>query len=388
MSSVSVSVSAKVKVKVEAVTHPRDTVRYVKTWWRVFRDDPHWVPPLIFERKSFFDPRKNPYLAHAEVQCFMASRDGEDLGTIAATVDHFYQEHEPGVGFFGFFEFVDDVEVARALFDAACEWLRGRSMRKVIGPFNFNTNHEFGLLVDGFDSDPYVANPHNSAYFPTIYAKLGLHKAMDWYAYAIDPGQEGHEGRKRIERVSDRFLSRHPEVRFRNLDMRRYDSEIELLHGMYDDAWEQNWAHVKVSREEFLHLAQGLKSFIDPEFCFIVEVGGVPAAFSVSLPNVNVAVKKMNGRLLPLGWLHFALGRRRIDSLRIFMLGVKHEYQHMPLGAPLYLNTWNRAVAKGVRNAEASLILETNQRMRSALERMGFSIYKTYRNFEFDLTAR
>jgi ribosomal protein S18 acetylase RimI-like enzyme len=257
-------------------------------------------------------------------------------------------------------------------------------MKKVIGPFNFNTNHEFGLLVDGFDSDPCVANPHNSAYFPPIYEKLGLRKAMDWYAYTIEDLL--HEGRKRIERVSDRFLSRHPELRFRNLDMSRFDREIELLHGMYDDAWEQNWAHVKVSREEFLHLARGMKDFLDPELCFIAEVEGEPAAFSVSLPNVNVAVKKMNGRVFPLGWLHFALGRRRVDSLRVFMLGVKHEYQHLPLGAPLYLKTWNRAIEKGVRSAEASLILESNLRMRGALERMGFGISKTYRSFELELT--
>ncbi|MBW2421540.1 MAG: N-acetyltransferase [Deltaproteobacteria bacterium] len=378
------SVKVESKVKIEPVTHPRDTVRYVKTWWRVFRDDPHWVPPLIFERKSFFDPAKNPYLAHADVQCFLASRDGEDLGTIAATVDHSYQEHEPGVGFFGFFEFVDDLEVARALFDAACDWLRGRGMKKLIGPFNFNTNHEFGLLVDGFDSDPYVANPHNSAYFPPMYEKLGLRKAMDWYAYTIDDPESKES--KRIQRVSDRFLSRHPEVRFRNFDMSHFDREIELLHGMYDDAWEHNWAHVKVTREEFFHLARGLKSFLDPGLCFIVEVEGEPAAFSVSLPNVNRVVKTMNGRLFPFGWLRFALGRRNLDSLRIFMLGVKHEYQHLPLGAPLYLNTWNRAIAKGVRSAEASLILESNHRMRSALERMGFGISKTYRNFEFELT--
>jgi GNAT superfamily N-acetyltransferase len=372
-------------VQVEAVTHPRDTVRFVKTWWRVFRDDPHWVPPLIFERKSFFDPRKNPYLAHADIQCFLASRDGEALGTIAATVDHGYQEHEPGVAFFGFFEFVDDLEVAQALFEAACEWLRGQGMSKLIGPFNFNTNHEFGLLVEGFDTDPYVANPHNSAYFLPIYEKLGLRKAMDWYAYSIDPAAT--EKRNRIERVSDRFLSRHPEVRFRSIDMKHFDREILLLHTLYDDAWEHNWAHVKVSQEEFVYLAQGLKSFIDPELCFIVEVEGEPAAFSISLPNVNEAVKKMNGRLLPLGWVHFLLGKRHIEGLRIFMLGVKQEYQHLPLGAPLYLNTWHRCLEKGYRAAEASLILETNHRMRGALERMGFGISKTYRNFEYSLTG-
>ncbi len=366
------------------IQHPRDTGRFVKAWWRVYRDDPQWVPPLISERKRFFDPRKNPYFEGAEIQSFIATRDGEAVGTISATIDGSYQEHEPGVGFFGFFEFIEDLEVARSLFAAACDWLRSRGMSSVVGPFNLNTNHEFGLLVDGFDTAPYIANPHNSAYFAKFYEELGLSKIMDWYAYRIDP-----EGGKvaRMRQVADRFLSRHPEVTIRNLDTKNFDADAALLHEIYDDAWEHNWGHVRVSASEFSYLAGNLKSILDPSLCFVAEVGGQPAAISVTLPDYNQVVKQVNGRLFPTGWWKILRERRRIDAVRIFMLGVKQEFQRLPLGAPLYCRTWERGLALGVREAEASLILETNTRMRRAVERMGGTIYKTYRNYQYSLES-
>jgi hypothetical protein len=373
------------EVDVQAIEHPRDTARFVETWKRVYRDDPHWVPPLLFERKQFFHPRKNPYFKSADVQCFIAYRAGEALGTIAATVDHVYQEHEAGVGFFGFFEFIDDFEVADALFRAAREWLLSRGMKSVIGPANFNTNHEFALLVDGFDSDPYVANPHNSAYFPAMYEKLGLTGVTDWYAYTLDAACDEVQ---RIHKISDRFLKRHPEVTVRDLDMKNFEREVEFLHQIYTDAWEQNWGHVHISREEFYHLAKGFKGFIDPSLCYVAEIKGVPAAISITLPDMNQVVKKMNGRIFPTGWWHL-LRRKSITSrVRVFMLGVKHEFQSVPLGAPLYSRTWRRGVELGIREGEASLVLESNFRMRKALERMGGTISKTYRSYEYPLMPR
>jgi GNAT superfamily N-acetyltransferase len=370
-------------VRVEPIDHPRDTVRFVKTWWRVYRDDPQWVPPLIFERKQFFDPAKNPYFRAADSQSFIAYRSGEALGTISATIDHYYQEHEPGVGFFGFFEFVDDLDVARALLDAASGWLRGRGMHSAIGPFNLNTNHEFGLLVDGFDTPPYVANPHNSEYFQTIYGKLGLEKAMDWYAYKILPDSAGLP---RIAKVAKRFVDGHPEIQIRSLDKKNYQSDAMLLHKIYDDAWEHNWGHSRISLDEFLHLADGFKGIIDTSLCFVAEIEGQVAAISVTLPDYNQVVKQMNGRLFPFGWWKFLRGGRSIDTVRVFMLGVAQEFQHLPLGAPLYWKTWERCLEMGIREAEASLVLENNTRMRSALERMGAEIYKTYRTYEYSLS--
>jgi GNAT superfamily N-acetyltransferase len=369
-------------VEVTPISLPRDITRFVQTWFPIYENDPQWVPPLLIDRKRFFDPAKNPYFESAEVQCFIATLDGRDVGTIAAVVDAAYQEHEPGSGFFGFFEFIDDATVADALFSAAREWLVDKGMTKALGPFNFNTNHEFGLLVNGFDSPPFVLNPHNSAYYPAIYESLGLRKAMDWYAYHVDASMPGI---LKVRRVGERVLARHPEIKVRPIDLSNYEQEVERLHSIYDDAWEQNWAHVKVSDAEFQFLAKGLKQIIDPELCFVVEIDGRTVGMSITLPDLNQAVKKTKGRLFPFGWLHLVFRKRHINRVRVFMLGIAQEFQHLPLGAVLYGRTFNVAVKKGLATGEASLILENNIRMRGALEKMGATIEKTYRNYEIDL---
>jgi GNAT superfamily N-acetyltransferase len=369
-------------VEIEPIELPRDTMRFCKTWWRVFRDDPMWVPPLLFERKSFFNPKKNPYFKVAEVQCFIATRDGEAVGTIAATVDEKLQEHQPDTGLFGFYTFIDDEEVARALLEAAKAWLAAKGMKEMIGPFDFNANHEFGLLVDGFDTPPCVGNPHNSAYFGPMYDKLGLEQTMDWYAYWMDGRQPCP---KIIKRVSDRFLKRHPEVTLRPVDLSRWEEECMISWNLYNDAWEHNWGHVEFTFEEYMYKAGGLKQIIKPDLCWVAEVDGEPAGFSITLPDYNIPAKKMNGRLFPLGWWHFWRGSKDIDVLRILILGVKQEFQHMALGAPLYVKTWEAGLARNVRGAEASLILHENNRMRGALEKLGGRIYKTYRSYRMPL---
>jgi len=369
-------------VEVAEVSLPRETERFVRTWFTIYENDPHWVPPLYFERKQFFDPAKNPYFGHARVAYFMATRDGRDVGTIAACVDEIYQEEEPGTAFFGFFEFIDDPQVALALLDAARSWLLEQGMTKVIGPFNFNTNHEFGLLVDGFDSDPFVANPHNSAYYPGIYEAIGLRPAMDWYAYMCDAEMEGIQ---KMIRVSDRLMSRRPEITIRSIDIKKFDEEVARIHDVYVGAWEQNWAHVRVTDEEFEFIAQGLKSILDPELVLIAEIDGRVAGIAVTLPDFNQVVKKMNGRVFPFGWIHALRKKKIITRVRIFMLGVAPEFQNLPLGAALYAETFKVALRKGLANGEASLILENNTRMRGALEKMGGQIEKTYRNYEIDL---
>ena len=256
-------------------------------------------------------------------------------------------------------------------------------MTRALGPFNFNTNHEFGLLVDGFEYDPFLLNPYNARYYPAIYESLGLRPAKDWYAYHVDGDMPGL---RTMQRVSRRLLDRNPEIRVRSLDLARFDEEVDRLHAIYDDAWERNWAHVRVTEPEFRFMAEGLRQILDPDLCFVVEVGDRVAGLSITLPDVNQAVKRMKGRVLPLGWLHFLRRRRYIDRVRVFMLGIAQEFQHLPLGALLYSRSFEVATEKGLARGEASLILEDNTRMRGALEKMGATIEKTYRNYEIDLS--
>lgn len=365
------------RVEIVPIELPKDAERFVKAWWPIYADDPMWVAPLIFERKAFFDPAKNPYHKHADIQCFMAYRDGQAVGTISAQVDHSYQDIEPGVGFFGFFEFTNDAGIARCLMNAACAWLEDRGMREARGPFNFNTNHEFGCLIDGFDTPPVVLNPHNRSYYPDVYEAIGMTKSKDWYAYWLDNGAVP----ARIGAIAERFMKRNPQVTLRKLDLKHYEREAAIVKEIYNDAWQDNWGHAHLSDEEFDFMAKGLKEILDPDLAWVAEVDGTPAAVAITLPDLNQAIKPMNGRLFPFGWLRFLLGKRksRIDALRVWILGVRREYQHLPLGAPLYHQTWLEGKDRPIRGAEASLILEDNHRMRSALEKLGGHIYKTYR---------
>jgi GNAT superfamily N-acetyltransferase len=336
------------------------------------------VPPLISERKTFLDPGENPYFRVADVRCFMAEREGKPVGTIAATVDHELQAREPGVGMFGFFEFVEDVEVARALLDAACEWLREQGMKVARGPFNFNQNHDFGLLVDGFDVDPAVANPHHRAYYPRIYAELGLEPLREWYAYWLAHGPVP----PLIERLARRVESRHPELRIETLDPSDYEHGVMLFEEIFNDAWEHNWGHIPMSKEEFAFLGRRLEPLLDPGLCFFAFIEDECVAGSIALPDTNPVTKAMNGRIFPFGWWHAWRGASRINAMRVLVLGVKHRYQHMGLGAPLYQRTWAEGLRRNYRGADASLVLDNNRKMRGALEKLGGEIYMTYRAYE------
>ncbi len=373
-------------IEVRPIQLPRDARAFIDVWWTVYGKDPHWVPPLLFERLAFLDPKKNPYFEVSTLQCFIAYEDGRAVGTIAATKDHAFQAIEPGVGFFGFFEFVDRFEVAKALFDAAVEWHRAQGMKTVRGPFNFNTNHECGLLVEPFDSDPLVLMVWNPAYYVDVYARLGLVKAQDMYAYWMDNNGRT-EQYDRIARLTERVESRAKGLTIRSVDVRKFEAELRHVHEVYLDAWEDNWGFVKMTDREFHKMAEGIKDMIDPHYCYMAFINGEIAAFSITLPDYNQVVKPMNGRIFPFGWWHYLTRRSKVDQMRVFTLGVKKKFRHMNLGLPLYKRTWEAGLARKVKGAEASWILESNRQMRDPLEKMGFRIYKTYRIFERPVDA-
>ncbi|MEZ4321980.1 MAG: N-acetyltransferase [Myxococcota bacterium] len=368
-------------IEVRQVQFPGDAKAFIDTWWPIYEGNPHWVPPLRIDILRFLNPGKNPFFQTADVQPFIAYRDGRAVGTIAATVDRQLATTEPGVGLFGFFEFIDDRAVSAALYEAARTWLKGRGMTHIRGPFNFNTNHEFGLLTDGFDDIPCVANPYNAPYYPDHYEALGLEKVRDWYAYWMDRNGPPDV----VKKIAERFMKRHPEVEIRPLDMKRYWEQCEEFWQLYNDAWEDNWGHIHMAKDEFMEKARGLKQIIEPKLALMAYVDGVPAAASLTVPDYNQVAVKMNGRIFPFGWWHFLTGRKKIDRLRVLVLGVKKEFQKLPLGAPLYLRTWEVAWDMGMNGVEASLILEDNHRMRGALEKLGLRIHKTYKVYEVPL---
>lgn len=374
------------RVEIRPVQLGGDTSVFIKFPWTVYKGDPHWVPPLIHERKEFFDPARNPYFALAEVRLWVALRDGKPVGTISAQVDRGYQEVDRGTGFFGFFEFIEDLDIARCLLQTALDWLRGQGMARAQGPFNFNTNHECGLLVDGFDSDPLVLMTWNREYYPRIYEALGLQKVKDMYAYWLDAGPLPAQ----IQRIADRVKERYPDYQLRSVDLAHYSDEVEIARKLYNDAWQDNWGFVKLTDLEFDKVAKGLRPMIDPRLCYVVEHvkpdgSREPVAFSLTLPDFNYVVKPMNGRIFPFGWIHYLARKGKVDQIRVFTLGVARAHQTKPLGALLYQKTWESGLAMKVKGAECSWVLEDNTRMRGAIEKLGGRIYKTYRIYGQDL---
>jgi GNAT superfamily N-acetyltransferase len=367
---------------VREVTGARDVRRFIQVAWRVNRRDPNWVPPLLMAVKAVLNPRKHPFHQHADVALFLAEKGGEAVGRVAAIVNHRHNEfHDDRLGFFGLFECDDDPETARALLDAAAQWLRARGMERVRGPMNLSTNEEHsspGVLVEGFDTPPMVMMHHNPPYYAGLIERAGFDKEMDLLAYWLDEVNPPDRLVRGVERLAQRAG-----VTVRSLDMSRFRQEVDAIKSVYNAAWSRNWGFVPMTDAEFDHMARDLKPIVDPDLCLLAEVDGETVGFSLALPDFNRVLRKLpRGRLFPFGLLHLLREKRRIKRLRVITLGFRPGFQHSGLGALLYLRSWTSAAARGYRAGEASWILENNLDMRRPLENMGARVYKRYRIFE------
>ncbi len=356
----------------------RDRKEFLHFPWKIYAGDPNWVPPLLHDVKTLLDRSKHPFHRHADVEYFLARRAGEVVGRIAAVVNHAHNEfHGDHLGFFGFFEAVDDVDVARALLDAAGAWLRERGMDAVRGPANFSSNEEMGLLVDGFDGPPVIMMTYNPPYYADLIEAAGYAKAKDLLAYRIDSiGPQ-----PRLVAGVERLAARRG-LTVRVADMKRFDEEVAVMEAIYNQAWERNWGFVPMTHEEFTFLAKQLKPVANPDFILIAEAEGEPIAFGIGLPDFNYALHRINGRLLPFGLPKLLWYSRKIDWVRVITLGIKPGYRRTGVDAMLYLEMFRNAPKHGIRGGECSWILEDNWEMRHALERMGAVVYRTYRMYD------
>lgn len=370
------------ELRLEPVESATDLKRFIRVPWTIYADDPVWVPPLMADRERELSP-KNPYFAHAEWQGWIAYRDGRPVGRISAQVDQLHLErYRDGVGFFGMLDAEDDDEAFARLIEVAQAWLREHGMSRVRGPFNLSINQEAGLLVDGFHTPPVFGMCHNHAYYGAHLEAQGYAKAKDLLAYWLDLS---YETPKTVRRLLQRFGS---SIARRSLRRRAFDEDARIIRDIFNDAWSRNWGFVPFTDEEFQDIAQAYKFFISNEFVQIVEVDGEPAAMMVTLPNLNEAIRDLDGRLLPYGWLKL-LWRLKVSfprTARVALMGVKRRYQRGPLGAALAFTAieGSRAVGvkRGVREAELSWVLEDNKGMRSMIESIGGVPYKRYRIYE------
>lgn len=369
-------------VTVTPVRGRGDLNAFIKLPFRLYRGCEYWVPPIIADRRRFLDRSKNPFFEHGEAEYFLARRDGRVVGRITAQVDrnlHAFQDNAWGQ--FGFFESEDDQEVAAALLDVAEAWVRERGCDRLVGPFDFTTNDECGVLVEGFERLPVVLMNWTHRYYPELLEGAGLVKAMDtlmWTLNVVDR-EKVHPA---IFEMAAKVQSEH-HITCR--PMRKHDIEAEVgrFLEVYNEAWQRNWGFVPLTAEEVRHYAKQLRPLLDENWAMIAETAdGEVAGAALSLPDYNQVFRHMNGRLLPIGWLRFLLGRRKIDRVRVFALGVKRDYQHTGIAAKFYEMHYDSAERTAQKVGETGWILETNKPMNRAMEGMGGEVVCRYRIFE------
>src|SRR6266571_2504880 len=353
--------------------------QFIKFPWRIYKNDPAWVPPLIIERKAFLDRQKHPFYKHGDAALFLAKRNGETVGRIMASDDPNYNAlHQSNVGCFGLFESIDDVDVAKALFDAAADWSRRRGRTEIIGPIDYSTNYVCGLLIDGFEHPPTLLTAHNPPYYARLIEACGFQKEKDWYAWWFS---KYPEPAARLRKIAE-TRARKEKITIRPIDKKKIDEEGQKIRTVYNQAWEKNWGFVPFTEAEAEHMANELKPIIVPGATLIAEIGERPVGFVIGVPDVNVALRKINGRLttfgLPIGLIKLLYYLKKTKTGRLIALGVVQEYRRSGIAEMLVLRLMDEAFRRGF-TGELSMTLEDNVMVNRFIESMGAARYKTYR---------
>ena len=356
---------------------------FLRVPWRIYRDDPNWVPPLLSERKAALSG-KHPFFRHASWQPWVAYRDGEAVGRISAQIDDLHQErYQNNTGFFGLIEAIDDDRVFTALFQTAENWLRERGMQHIVGPFNLGINQEVGVLVEGFETPPRVMTSHSPRYYDASIRRCGYEPAQDMLAYELDFDSYRSPSAmlELIKRTSDH-------IRIRELDRKNMAADLEDMRKIFNDAWQANWNFVPFTKEEFVAIGKELLMVVPHDFLQIAEIDGEPAGFIVLLPDINIAIADLNGRLFPFGWAKL-LWRLKVSfpqAARIPLMGVKKQYQNTIFGpamAFMLIETLKfPGISRGGRRVEMSWILESNKPTRNIIEQFGGRMTKRYRMYD------
>jgi GNAT superfamily N-acetyltransferase len=372
------------RLRVRAARTRRDLKRFIDLPYRLHARDPVWVPPLRRDVASLLSRTRNPFFEHAEAEYFIAEVDGQVLGRIAAISNRLHNEtHGDRVGFFGFFESIDDQSVANALLDQAAAWCRERDHDVLRGPASFSVNDECGLLVDGFDTPPALMMPHNPRYYVGLLERAGFTKAKDLWVY--QGGNEEHyvPVPDRLARGTELIRQRQG-ITLRSLNMKDFQGEVERIKELYNGAWEKNWGFVPMTEHEIDHLAEQFKPVVIPEMVPMAEKDGKLIGFGIALPDLNVVFRRhRSGRLFPMILdLLWSLKAKRIRRARILLLGVHPEYRGKGVDAMLYHWIWTKSGDRQIYWGEAGWILEDNPAMNAGLEKMTFRVYKTYRLYD------
>lgn len=373
-------------LSIEPVKNSKDINKLIDIPWYVHADDQAWVAPLRLERRVHLS-RLNPFNEHGRWQAWLAYRGGRAIGRISAQIDTLHQErYSIRSGHFGFFDCINDEEAAHLLIETAEEWLRSQDVNYVTGPFSFSVNQECGVLVAGFDTPPVLMMPHHRNWTHKFLENQGYVKARDLYAYWVEVDFEA-------PKVMSSLLARYQnKIRVRPLKRKNFADEMLLLRELFNDAWSENWGFVPFTDAEFKELGTSLRLLVPDELIQIAEIDGKAVAFIAALPNINEAIRDMDGRLFPVNWVKLLsrIKKKKIRTGRVPLMGVRKEYQNKPLGMALAFSVIeavrHNLYKNGIKEVEMSWILEDNSGMRNILDCIGSRLYKTYRLYEKQLT--
>jgi GNAT superfamily N-acetyltransferase len=374
------------KCNIIKVDNSKLTKKFIDFPHDLHKDDPNYVPQIYLAVKEILDKKKNAFFQHSEADLFLALDKDKVVGRIAAINNRNYNKyHESNIGFFGFFDVIEDYEVAKNLLDTAYNWCKEKGFNQIHGPTNFTTNDTAGLLVEGFDSPPVVEMTYNQPYYKSFIENYGFTKEMDLFAYYIGT-KTVSEKYLNISTVLQERLEKRG-ISFRMVDLKNFKKEAALIKEVYRSAWEKNWGFVPPTDAEFDQLADGLKLILDPRYNFVAEHNGKMIGFAVGLPNINeILINLKRGRLFPFGIFKLLLGKKKTKVLRIVLLGVFEEYRSMGVAAVFFANFIKAARANGLDGGEASWVLENNDMMVRGAENLNGEKYKTYRIYSKEIT--
>lgn len=370
------------EIKIKKVETKSDLNTFIKCQWNFYKNDPYWVPPLLMERKTLLSKEKNPFFKNAEADYFIAYRNNEIAGRIAAIKNDMHLKyHNDNSGFFGFFECKNDQEVANALFDTAKQWLKEKGLSRMLGPANPSSNDEWGMLLEGFDDPPRLLMTYNPKYYLDLCSNYGMTKAKDLLAYKLENHKVmGSEKLKRVQQIArDRY-----KLKISQLDMKNFAKELEKVKFVYNKAWAPNWGFIPMTDEQIDAMAKDLKPLVEPSLVLFGEIDNQLVGFALVMLDYNHIFKQMNGRLLPFNFLKLFTKKKEIKWARIITLGLIPEQQKKGLDAVFYWEIVNRAHNVGIDLGEASWVLEDNEMMNRGAVVMGGDPYKKYRVWQAD----
>ncbi len=367
-------------VVVREVSGRRELGQFLRLPWTIYADDPVWAPPLLAERRLFVNRDRHPFFKHGSAAFFLAHRDRQVVGRICVSDDPRYNaQHGVNQGCVGLFESIDDEAVAHALFQASADWLRARGRDQIVGPIDYSTNYTCGLLIEGFQTPPRVMMNHHPPYYQALWESWGFGKAKDLYGWWFDdPHDMARSWREKAQRLVGRCG-----VTIRAFRLNDFAGDVQRCLEVYNEAWRDNWGAVPMTDAESLHLAKNLRRWADPELLLIAEADGRPVGFCLTLPDFNEAMRPLNGRLFPLGWLRFARNLKHIKTGRVLTCGVVDKYRRRGVTDLMILRTLEYGKhVRGFDNAELGWTLEDNALINRTIETVGGKRYKTYRIYE------